>query len=179
MVLGEVLRGDQPIRPSPGQRIAVRQQQNIRALNVYTDSDDIVRRLPLTFTVDGKPVPSMALELASRALDAKPEFKAGRKDALAGYRIPSAVRGTMTLNFEGGADDIPTYSLADLSACAAKGDKDFFRRQFEGKVVILGTVLASEDRQRTSKRFHHRNRRRAGAALRAGGAAGQRPLPAP
>ena len=96
----------------------------------------------------------MALELAARALDARPELKAGATAALAGYRIPGAVRGTMTLNFEGGADDIPTYSLADLSACAAKGDKDFFRRQFEGKVVIIGTVLASEDRQRTSKRFH-------------------------
>ncbi|MFX6066976.1 hypothetical protein ABTE92_18920, partial [Acinetobacter baumannii] len=40
VVLGEVLRDDQPIRPSQGQRIAVRQQQNIRPLNVYTDSDD-------------------------------------------------------------------------------------------------------------------------------------------
>ena len=78
VVLGEVLRGDQPIRPSPGQRIAVRQQQNIRALNVYTDSDDVVRRLPLTFTVDGNPVPSMALELASRALNARPEFEGRR-----------------------------------------------------------------------------------------------------
>lgn len=153
VVLGEVLRGDRPIRPSPGQRIAVRQQQNVRALNVYTDGDDVVRRLPLTFTVDGKPVPSMALELAARALGAKPESKADGAGALAGYRIPGAVRNTMTLNFEGGADDIPTYSLADLSACAAKSDKEFFRRQFEGKVVIIGTVLASEDRQRTSKRF--------------------------
>jgi adenylate cyclase len=152
VVLGEVLRGDQPIRPFPGQRIAVRQQQNLRALNVYTDSDDVVRRLPLTFSVDGNPVPSMALELAARALDAKPELKAGAA-ALAGYRIPGAVPNTMTLNFEGGADDIPTYSLADLSACATKGDKDFFRRQFDGKVVLLGTVLATEDRRLTSKRF--------------------------
>ena len=62
------LRGDQPIRPSPGQRIAVRQQQNIRPLNVHTDSDDIVRRLPLTFTIDGAKVPAMAVELAARAL---------------------------------------------------------------------------------------------------------------
>ena len=33
VVLGEQLRGNDPIRPSPGQRIAVRQQQNIRPLN--------------------------------------------------------------------------------------------------------------------------------------------------
>lgn len=153
VVLGEVLRGDQPIRPSPGQRIAVRQQQNIRPLNVYTDSDDVVRRLPLTFSVDGRPVPSMALELASRALGAKPELTADGAVALAGYRIPGAVPNTMTLNFEGGADHIPTFSFADLSSCAKKGDKEFFRRQFEGKVVIVGTVLEVEDRRLTSKRF--------------------------
>ena len=82
VVLGEILRGNQPIRPSPGQRIAVRQQQNIRPLNVHTDSDDIVRRLPLTFTVNGAKVPSMAVELASRALGAAPEFdERGTADA--------------------------------------------------------------------------------------------------
>ena len=57
VVLGEVLGGDQPVRPSPGQRVAVRQQQNIRPLNVHIDSDDIVRRLPLSFTVNGAKVP--------------------------------------------------------------------------------------------------------------------------
>ena len=151
VVLGEVLRGDQPIRPSPGQRIAVR--QNVRPLNVYTDSDDVVRRLPLTFSVDGHPVPSIALELASRAVGSKPELKADGTVALAGYRVPGAVLNTMTLNFEGGADHIPTYSFADLSSCARKTDKEFFRRQFEGKVVIVGTVLGAEDRRLTSKRF--------------------------
>src|ERR1700704_338037 len=56
VVLGETLRGD---RPSPGQRIAVGQQKNIRALNVYSDPDEVVRRVPLTFPADGKRVPSM------------------------------------------------------------------------------------------------------------------------
>ena len=72
---------------------------------------------------------------------------------LAGYRVPGTVPDTMTLNFEGGADDIPTYSFADLRACAASNDKDFFRRQFDGKIVIVGTVLEIEDRRVTSKRF--------------------------
>lgn len=153
VVLGEVLRGDQPIRPSPGQRIAVRQQQNVRPLNVYIDSDDVIRRLPLTFSVDGHSVPSMALELAARAVGARPELKGDGTIALAGYPIPGAVPNTMTLNFEGGADHIPTFSFADLSFCAKKTDKEFFRRQFEGKVVILGTVMEAEDRRLTSKRF--------------------------
>ena len=144
--------GDQPIRPSDGQRIVVR-QQNIRPLNVYTDQDDIVRRVPLTFLVDGKTLPGMALELASRALAASPDIGANGAVTLAGYRIPGDVTGTMTLNFDGGADDIPTYSLADLRLCASKGEKDYFRREFAGKVVIIGTVLDQEDRLLTSKRF--------------------------
>ena len=151
VVLGEMLRGNQPVRPSDGQRIVVR--QNIRPLNVYTDKDDVVRRVPLTFLVDGKTVPGMALELASRALAASPDIGTNGAVTLAGYRIPGDNTGTMALNFDAGADDIPTYSLADLSLCASKAEKDYFRREFAGKVVIIGTVLDHEDRLLTSKRF--------------------------
>ncbi|WP_456640228.1 CHASE2 domain-containing protein [Bradyrhizobium sp. USDA 10063] len=153
VVLGEILRGDQPIRPSPGQRVAVRQQQNIRPLNVHTDSDDTVRRVPLTFVVGDARITGMALELASRALATTPDIDAGGNVTLAGYQTPSPVPNTITLNFAGGADDIPTFSFADLRACAAKGEKDYFRRWFDGKVVLIGTVLDIEDRRLTSKRF--------------------------
>ncbi|MEH2502365.1 adenylate cyclase [Bradyrhizobium sp. AZCC 1578] len=153
VVLGEVLGGNQPVGPSPGQRVAVRQQQNIRPLNDHTDSDDILRRMPLSFTVNGARVPSMAVELASRALGTAPEFDERGRLTLAGYRVPGRVPNTMTLNFEGGSDDIPTFSFADLRACAVKNDKDYFRRWFGGKVVIFGTVLDIEDRRFTSKRF--------------------------
>ena len=75
VVLGEALRGDEPVRPSQGQRVAVRQQRNIRPLNVYIDPDDTVRRVPLSFPVSGAAqLPGMALELAARALRAPPEF---------------------------------------------------------------------------------------------------------
>lgn len=153
VVLGEVLGGNQPVRPSPGQRVAVRQQQNIRPLNVHVDNDDVVRRVPLSFSVDGTKTASLAVELASRALGAAPEFDARGRMTLAGYQIPGRVPNTMTLNFEGGANDIPTFSFADLRACAVKNDKDYFKRWFDGKVVIFGTVLDIEDRRFTSKRF--------------------------
>ena len=78
----------------------------------------------------------MAVELASRALGAAPEVTAdGATMKLAGYRIPSAVPNTLTLNFEGGADAIPTHSFADLYLCAGKGDTEFFRRNFAFKRV--------------------------------------------
>src|SRR5246127_2985970 len=68
VVLGEALRTDGANRPSDGQRIAVRGPQNIRPLNILSDPDDVVRRVPLTFAGKEKPLASMALELAARAL---------------------------------------------------------------------------------------------------------------
>ena len=153
VVLAEVQHSDAPVRPAAGQRFAVGQQRNIRANNLYDDPDEIVRRVPVTFLTDGHPVPSMPVELASRALGAPLALARDGSAALGGYRIPARVPNTLTLNFEGGADDIPTYSLADLRACLEKGDAEFFRRQFAGKVVLIGAVLDVEDRRVTSKRF--------------------------
>jgi len=151
VVLGEELGGE---RPSQGQRIAVGQQKNIRPLNVYLDSDDVVRRIPLTFPGGEKGVAaSMALELASRALNAEPVQAEDGSVTLAGYHIPGLVPNTLTLNFDGGGDDIPTFSFADLRACVERKNTEFFDREFAGKVVIFGTVLNSEDRKFTSKRF--------------------------
>ena len=143
VVLGEVQHQDNPVLPSPGQRAAVGFGRNIRALNVYSDPDGVIRRMPLVFMVDGEPVPSMAAELATRATGGPPSGKLARTGAVA---------DTITLNFAGGAADIPTFSLADLRACVEK-DKDFFRGHFEGKVVLIGTVLDVEDRKITSARF--------------------------
>ena len=75
-----------------------------------------------------------------------------------------AVPDTITLNFAGGADDIPTFSLADLHACAEKDDKDFFRRHFDGKVVLIGTAARRRGPQDHLQAFRHRARRRARAS---------------
>jgi len=144
VVLGQVQHQEKPLLPSPGQRAAVGFGRNIRALNLYSDPDDVIRRAPLAFVVDGAPVPSMAAELAARATGAPVAAK---------FAAAGAVPDTITLNFAGGSDDIPTFSFADLHACVEKGDKDFFRRHFEGKIVLIGTLLDVEDRKLTSKRF--------------------------
>jgi adenylate cyclase len=145
VVLGQVQHQDHPVLPSPGQRAAVGHGANIRALNAHSDPDGVIRRMPLSFIVDGEPVPSMAAELAARAT--------GRAAAPANNASSGSLPNTITLNFAGGADDIPIFSLADLRACAEKGDKEFFRRQFDGKVVLIGSVLDVEDRKITAKRF--------------------------
>lgn len=153
LVLGEVQHGDDLILPAPGQRAAVGQQGNIRSLNVYSDPDGIVRRTPLMLLANGVEVPSMSLELASRALGAIPKISADGTIALGEYAIPAYPLNSMALNFAGGSDDIPTYSFADLDACLEKGDADFFRRSFAGKVVLIGSTLDFEDDKLTSKRF--------------------------
>lgn len=151
LVLGEILSNDHPDRPYRAQQLAVK--NNVRALNVHTDPDDVIRRMPLSFSIAGKPVPAMAVELAARALGTKPEIAPSGTTELSGHAIPSAVPNTLTLNFRGLAGDVPAYSFADLRACVEKGDRDFFRRAFEGKVVLLGTILNFEDRKLTSMRL--------------------------
>jgi len=79
VVLGEIQHREDPILPAAGQRVAVGQQRNIRALNVYDDADEVVRRIPLSFMVDGVRVPSMAVELAARALGSPPRIWIRRK----------------------------------------------------------------------------------------------------
>ncbi|MDH2350233.1 adenylate/guanylate cyclase domain-containing protein [Bradyrhizobium sp. SSUT112] len=148
LVLGEILSNDHPERPDRAQQLAVK--NSIRALNVHTDINDVIRRMPLSFPIDGQPVPAMAVELAARALGAKPETGSSGATTLAGYTIPSAVPNTLTLNFRGMGRDVPAYSFADLRACVEKGDYDFFRRAFDGKVVLLGSILTFDDRKLTS-----------------------------
>ena len=152
IVLGAIRTGDDLILPAAGQRAAVGQMRNIRFLNVYSDSDGVVRRVPLMVSVNGRAAPAMALELASRALRTQPKITSAGVE-IAGNVIASLVPNAMTLNFDGGSGDIPTYSLADLVACVDKGDEEFFRRNFVGKVVLFGSKLDLEDLKLTSKRF--------------------------
>jgi class 3 adenylate cyclase/CHASE2 domain-containing sensor protein len=152
VVLGEIQLNDGLIAPAAGQRAAVGQMRNIRFLNVYGDADRVVRRVPLALSLGGALAPSMALELASRWLGAPPVLTASGV-VLGGSLIPSFIGNAMTLNFGGGADRAPTYSLGDLAACAEKDDADFFRRNFAGKVVLIGSKLDVEDRKATTRRF--------------------------
>jgi class 3 adenylate cyclase/CHASE2 domain-containing sensor protein len=155
VVLGKVQHQAQPILPFEGQRIAVGRGRNVHAANAVTDADDVVRRLPLFLeSADtGAAETGIALELASRALAQPPERLPAGGVALGGYRIPGSAENRMLINFRGGFGAIPSYSLADLVACAEKGAADYFRRHFAGRIVLVGTMLDVEDRKVTSKRF--------------------------
>jgi class 3 adenylate cyclase len=153
LVLGQVQHQDRPILPSAAQRIAVGHQRNIRLLNLHTDADDVVRRVPFAFDVGGTRLPSMSVELAARLLAKPAELMSDGGLSLGGWRVPQRVPGTFALNFAGGGDEIPTYSLADLRHCVDKGDAAFFAKHFAGRAVLVGTLLDLEDRKLTSKRL--------------------------
>jgi class 3 adenylate cyclase/CHASE2 domain-containing sensor protein len=157
LVLGKVQHSQSPIRPHQAQSFAVGNQQNIRSNNLLSDVDGRIRRIPLFFEsleANGgtRTETSMSLELAARARGVRPQKLPDGGISLAGWRIPGSESNSLLANFDVG-NDIPTFSLADLYACAQKGDAAFFRRHFEGKVVLLGAVLDLEDRKLTSKRF--------------------------
>ena len=152
LVLGQVQTQERTIAPSDAQRIAVGLQKNLRPLNVYRDSDGVIRRVPLTMDLDGLRTPSMSLELAARVLGSTVPNAEGSV-RLGARGVPSRVPNTLLLNFEGGGDDIPTYSLADLRECADAANGAYFRRHFEGRAVLFGVLLDLEDRSLTSKRF--------------------------
>lgn len=140
--------------PFPGYEFAVG-GSNIRATNLLTDRDDVVRRFPLFLIgVDGGSEyheASLPLEMAIRVLGEKATAK-GREAQLGGRIIPSDDRFGAYVNFRGG-DSIPTYSLADIHACLKAGRADFMADQFRGKAVLIGAVLDVEDRKLTSRRY--------------------------
>ncbi len=159
LILGKVQHLKKPLAPYRGYSFAVGHHKNIRLVNLFSDTDGVIRRIPLTFrssSTDGssRTDASMALELAARALGVSLELSAdGGTVRIAGYEIPGSEENVMLLNFETGGGEFPTYSLADLHACAKAGNHTFFEEHLKGKVVILGGVLDVEDRKLTSKRY--------------------------
>jgi len=158
VVLAKVQHGEKPILPFRGQRFAVYGEQNIRATNLISDPDEIIRRSPLFFKKreekDAKvEEPSFSFEIAARALGKKPEamfrerFRGKRKDFL------QPIHKSILLNFRARSQEIPTYSMEDIHSCVAEGSTSYLREKFRGKVVLLGTWLDVEDRLSTSNRY--------------------------
>ena len=143
MVLGRIQHLAEPVAPHPSQVYAVG-PRNLRLLNLRTDRDGVVRRMPGSFAIktDGGvgSEPGFGIEMAARYLEADPE--AVDREAASGY-----------LNFADGGREIPVYSFADILACAEAGDTAFLTEHFQGKAVIIGAALDKEDRVLTSARL--------------------------
>jgi len=156
MVLSKVQHSTEPILPSVGQRFAVGHGTNIRAANLYSDADGIVRGVPVSLARAGEGAahePSLALELAARALGDRLRFDVGGRAIRDGVPLPTVAGNNLLINFDDDQRGIPTYSFADLHACAAAGNADFFTRNFTGRIVLFGGVLDVEDRKLSALRF--------------------------
>lgn len=136
IVLGFAQSGDVPVRPEPGQVIAVGGDQNLSPVNLHYDPDNVARTYPSVMRrLDaGDDVPTLAAELVARA----------------GHAVP---QGTSVIDFTIGPRDVPIYDFADLAACAKAGQLDFFRREFADRIVIIGPLLDVEDRHLTARRM--------------------------
>ncbi|MDC0033799.1 adenylate/guanylate cyclase domain-containing protein [Alphaproteobacteria bacterium] len=157
VVLGKVQHQRKPISPFSGYSYAVGHHRNIRALNMLEDDDGVIRRLPLFFRsgdlqIGERNELSMAMEIASRLIGETPKISDENEVIFFGQSIKSDRPGPL-INFDGGPGWIPSYSLADLYACAASGKMNYFRRHFSGKAVFIGVVVDVEDRKLTSRRF--------------------------
>lgn len=158
IVLGRVQHQSKPIEPSPGQRVAVGLDRNIRLLNALEDSDGIIRRAPLAFTwrePDGtaQQQSSFAMELAARKLQQQPDWQGDETLSLNGRPVRLAEEQSALLNFDTRPGAIPVYSLADLHACAEQSRQDYFAQHFRNKVILIGVTLDVEDRKLTSMRL--------------------------
>ena len=154
LVLAKAQHGDEPIMPYPAYILLAGGSGNVRSANVLDDADGVIRSVPLLLrTADRASIePSFSLDLAARDAGVIPAQAPDGRLLFGDYRVPGNAFAGRLVNFDGGPS-IPTYSLADLLACAQAGDHDFFRRSFAGRAVIFGTVLDVEDRRLTSKRW--------------------------
>lgn len=158
VVLGKVQHGTSPIVPHAAQVIAVGGEHNVRAVNLASDADDVVRRVPLYFATRAGPIePSFALEVAARALGAKPDIGGAGAVRIGAKTVARGGESTLLVNFDARGAWPRVHSFADLAACAAPdraaASADYFRQHFAGKVVLVGAVLDVEDRRLTSYRY--------------------------
>jgi adenylate cyclase len=118
--------------------------------NLTVDPDDFVRSQALTEdpSPDGQFARSLAFRVAEkfRGIDAKYEngqLKWGSQV------IPVTPTHTITINYAGPPNTVPSISLWDFVQAARAGNKEQIRKWVEGKAVLIGPDNAVEDRHAT------------------------------
>jgi class 3 adenylate cyclase/CHASE2 domain-containing sensor protein len=101
---------------------------------IFPDADGVQRQMrPAIVSAGGDVLPTLAAAILTRAQ---------------GPAMPP----TMLLAPAGPLEAIPTYRLIDVLRCIDR-DPAAIRQTFAGKIVLVGTNLASEDRKRAPDRF--------------------------
>jgi adenylate cyclase len=158
VLLSKAQHQTQLIEPFRGLQIAAGGPDNVRSINLDEDIDGVVRRVPLLFEIPGADQklvaePAFALELAARSLHVNALRGADGVVRLGDAPVRAAEPNALGVNFDTRPGAVPTYSFADIVACAEAGKVDYFKEHFAGRIVIIGTALDVEDRKLTSERF--------------------------
>ena len=152
IVLAKVQHRAQPLAPDRALIAAVGDETDVRAVNAIEDPGGIIRRMPLAFRTGTGLEPSFSAELFRRGTGRDLQLADDRISIHSGIPVGPGGR-TLLLNFMPLAQLPPTYSFADLYACAAAGRNDYFAGHFKGRTVVIGAVVDVEDRRLTSRRF--------------------------
>ncbi|HTW66665.1 MAG TPA: adenylate/guanylate cyclase domain-containing protein [Bryobacteraceae bacterium] len=113
--------------------------------NLYSDSDDFVRRQELTEAPsrnpnDPPPAHSFALRIAEKYAGTDATYQNGRL-MFQGQVIPIASDPprTIDINYAGPPGTFPSVSLADFEAAWKAGNMAQLRKWVDGKIVLIGT----------------------------------------
>ncbi|GJL95069.1 MAG: adenylate/guanylate cyclase domain-containing protein [Hyphococcus sp.] len=133
LVISEARLSETPIKPYPGQVLAIGGGDNVRPVHLTPDNDNIVRRHPAFLPLEGGgAVHSFAAELSARA------GVSPKDDAL--------------IDFTASVNEFPTYRFSDIYECLKSGDKTALGL-FKNKIVLIGTALDIEDRHVAANRL--------------------------
>ena|GEM_PF-273681 len=146
------------VEPHAGYRRMVGGEPNIRSLQAHPDEGGTVRGIPLFLEAEDQNgnvgfQTGMAFELAARHLDKPPSIDEQGTIRLGDRIIPHYGDHAVRLNFDTAPGAIPTFSFADILACAEAGDTEYLREHFAGKIVLFGLVTNLDDRKVTSNQF--------------------------
>jgi serine phosphatase RsbU (regulator of sigma subunit)/CHASE2 domain-containing sensor protein len=145
--------GTAPLKPYPNLAAAAR---GLGFLNIITDPDGIVRRLPLVVEFEGVYYPSLALRAVCDYLKVPPQnisVKPGSSIILKDVRqaagspaedivIPIDEKGAMLLDATESWDDVHHYSSSEIYKASENPVRmDELKRELTGKIVVLSQVL--------------------------------------
>ncbi len=160
VVIGALdIGGEKSLVPTPLQTWAVG-KPNIRSLNVTLDSDAIIRSVPRDVPLRDRDnrirlEKAFAAEIANRyqnswrrGIKAKPTPLPPTPQSWLFER-----QDDLILRFPTRQDSFPAYSFVDIWHCYKNGNVDYLKRHFDGKIVLFGTLLNTEDRKITSGRL--------------------------
>ncbi len=110
-------------------------------INVWPDSDGVIRSVPLAVTYNSKVYPSLALELVrmvsqEKSITVNYDELGVTSISLAELDIPTDIQGQIAVNYRGPSSTFDYISAADIIK------EDFDPADIKNKIVLIGTSAA-------------------------------------